>query len=245
MESKSIIVAGKNIHYLAAGKGQTLLFLHGVPGSAAMWEPIISAVSPHAYCVAPDLIGFGKSDKPRLNYSVEDHLLFLKGFIESLNLKQITLVLNNWGSIIGLEYARQYPDDISGLVLTEAYLRLEKNYQDISYFFEKIKMLEESKSAKLKSLLTDPFWKTLEDNPYINPESPVVHLIENYSAGLQKNPIKKLLLFSNPGFIVTKATVAWANKMLPNITAVDLGLESVTSSDAMATHFSKALLDWL
>jgi len=244
MESQTIIVHGANMHYLAEGKGKTLLFLHGVPGTSSMWEPIISKVSSRAACIAVDLIGLGKSDRPRLDYSIEDHNLFLSGFIDALDLNKITLVLNGWGSIIGLDYARQKPDRVSGLVFTDAYLRLEKNRQDISLIFEKLKLLAQDDSAKLKKMLTDAFWKTLQDNPYVNPDSNVVPIIEKYSAWLEKSPLKKLLLYGGPGFITTKAAVNWAIKTLPNLKAVDLG-PAATMSDTMATQFSEALLSWL
>lgn len=54
MDSQMIIVHGKNMHYLTAGSG--ILFLHGVPGACAMWQPIMSKVSPHAECIALDLL---------------------------------------------------------------------------------------------------------------------------------------------------------------------------------------------
>ncbi|HEV2614359.1 MAG TPA: alpha/beta fold hydrolase [Gammaproteobacteria bacterium] len=245
MESQNIVVMGKNMHYLTEGKGKTLLFLHGVPGTSDMWIPIMSLVSSQAQCIAVDLIGMGKSDKPKLDYSIDDHVLFLKGFIDSLGLDYFTLVLNGWGSIVGLEYARQYPDKIAGLVFTEAYLRLEKDHQNISLFFEKLKQLEKNESEKLKMMLTHAFWKTLEDNPYVNPNSPVIPVIENYSAWLEQAPNKKLLLYGGSGFLTTRAAANWAIKTLPNITAVDLGIEATTLSGVMAQKFSEALLGWL
>jgi haloalkane dehalogenase len=246
MESHNIFVHGAHMHYVDQGKGsRTLLFLHGAPGSSAMWESIISKVSSKARCVAVDLIGMGKSDKPKLDYSIEDHNLFLAGFIREMKLDYFTLVVNGWGSIVGLDYASQHPEKISGLVLTEAYLRLEKNRQDISLVFEKLKVLAQSDPDKLKKMLTGAFWKTLEDNPYVNPESKVIAIIEKYCAWLEKTPIKKLLLYGGPGFITTKTAVNWAAKNLQNITAVDLGAGAASLSDATAEKFSEALLEWL
>ncbi|HEV2613467.1 MAG TPA: alpha/beta fold hydrolase [Gammaproteobacteria bacterium] len=245
MESQHISVHGANMHYLTAGKGKTILFLHSAPGTSERWAPVILKVSKQAQCIALDLIGMGKSDSPKLEYSIEDHTLFLKGFIDTLNLEDITLVLSGWGSIVGLDYARHNEDKIKGLVFTEAYLRLEKNSQDISLYFEQLKKLESNESAKLKLMLTDAFWKTLKDNPYINPHSPVAYIIEQYSAWLQQTPIKKLLLHAGTGIITKKATITWANKTLPNLKVLDLGTGSTELLEPMADKFAEALLDWL
>ncbi|HEV2614356.1 MAG TPA: alpha/beta fold hydrolase [Gammaproteobacteria bacterium] len=245
MESQTITVNNVDMSYITQGMGKTLLFLHGVPGTSLMWEGIISNASSHAQCIAMDLIGLGKSGKPKLDYSIEDHVLFLKGFIDALDLQDLTLVLNGWGSIVGLDYARQYPDKISGLVFTEAYLRLEKNHLDISLFFERLKLFVKKESGKAKGMLSPAFLKTFQDNPYINSESPVISVIEEYSAWLQESEIKKLLLHAGLGFLTTKSAVEWATKKMPNLTAVDLGFESSNLSPLMATTFSDVLLSWL
>lgn len=244
MDTKTIIANGKEMHYLVKGSGKPILFLHSLPGTSAVWEPIILQASAYAQCIAVDLIGTGKSDKPRIDYSVEDHVFFLAGFIDALELREFTLVVTGWGSVIGLEYARLHSDRISGLVFTEAYLRIEKNFQEISLVFEKLKLLFMSDAEKLNRILTDAYRKALEDNPYVNPESKVVEIIENYSAWLQKTQIKKLLLYGGHGFLVTRSVVHWAVNNLPTITAIDLGVESTAQSDIAAQKFSEALLSW-
>jgi haloalkane dehalogenase len=70
-----------------------------------LWRNIIPHVLPHARCIAPDLIGMGKSDKPKLAYRFQDHARYLDGFIEELDLKNITLVVHDWGSGLGFHYA--------------------------------------------------------------------------------------------------------------------------------------------
>jgi hypothetical protein len=94
-------------------------------------------------------------------------------------------------------------------------------------------------------MLTPAFWRTVQDNPYVNPESNVISIIESYSAWLEKTPVKKLLIHGGPGFITTKTTVNWASRTFPNLTTVDLGAGVASMSDAMATKFSEALLNWL
>ena len=244
IQSNKVSVHGSQMHYLSEGTGKPIVFLHGAPVSSYVWRNIIPKVARKALCIAPDFIGMGESDKPAIEYTIQDHIKYFEGFAKALELKEITLVMLGLGSVVGMAYAQKYPEKISGLVFTDAYLRLEKNRQDISLIFEKLKVLAQDDSTKLKKMLTDAFWKTLQDNPYVNPDSKVIPIIEKYSEWLEKTPVKKLLLYGGPGFITTKTAVSWAIKTLPNLKAVDLG-PAATMSDAMAAKFSEALLSWL
>ena len=71
--SKYIEVHGANMHYIDEGSGDPILFLHGNPTSSYLWRNIIPYLVPHGRCIAPDLIGMGKSDKPDLDYRFFDH----------------------------------------------------------------------------------------------------------------------------------------------------------------------------
>jgi len=68
---KRVEVLGSQMAYVDEGEGQPVLFLHGNPTSSYLWRNIIPLVAPHARCIAPDLIGMGQSDKPRIGYRVE------------------------------------------------------------------------------------------------------------------------------------------------------------------------------
>jgi haloalkane dehalogenase len=129
--SKFIEVNGSNIHYLEEGEGNPILFLHGIPTSSYVWRNIIPHLSTLGRCIAPDLIGFGKSDKPDINYSLEDHINYIEGFIAKLGLKHITLVMHGWGSVIGFDYAMHHESNCLGLVFYEAFLRTA-NGNDLS-----------------------------------------------------------------------------------------------------------------
>ena len=67
-----------------------------------------------------DLIGFGKSDKPNINYGFEDVYMYLEAFIQKLQLKNITIVVQDWGSGLGFHYANQHRDNIKGIAFMEA-----------------------------------------------------------------------------------------------------------------------------
>ena len=108
-EIKRIAVLGPQTAYVDVGAGPAVLFLHGNPTSSYLWRDVISHVAPHGRCIAPDLIGMGSSDKPDIAYRIEDHARYLEGFVEALGLTETVLVLHDWGSALGLDWARRHP----------------------------------------------------------------------------------------------------------------------------------------
>jgi haloalkane dehalogenase len=125
-ESKFVEVQGAKIHYIDEGKGDPVLFLHGNPTSAYLWRNIVPHVTPIARAVAPDLIGMGRSDKPDIPYRFFDHSRYIEGFIQALDLKNITFVIHDWGSALGFNYARRHESNVKGLAFMEAILRPAK-----------------------------------------------------------------------------------------------------------------------
>jgi len=122
-ESKFLDVNGSKMHYVDVGKGDPILFLHGQPTSSYLWRNVIPHLSDKGRCIAPDLIGMGKSDKPDIPYKFEDHYDYLEKFIEKLKLKNITLVIHDWGSDLGFHYANMHRDNIKGIAFMEAVYR--------------------------------------------------------------------------------------------------------------------------
>jgi haloalkane dehalogenase len=119
-ESRYVEVLGSRLHYVEEGEGDPILFLHGNPTSSYLWRNVIPFVTPVGRAIAMDLIGFGRSDKPDIAYTAQDHYRFVEGFIEALGLENLTLVLHDWGSVLGLEYARRHPERIKGVAFMEA-----------------------------------------------------------------------------------------------------------------------------
>ena len=122
-ESKYIDINGSKIHYIDEGEGNPILFLHGNPTSSYLWRNIIPYLQPMGRCIAPDLIGMGKSDKPDIKYGFQDTYDYLEAFIDSLGLKNITLVIHDWGSGLGFHYANTHRDNIKGIAFMEAMVR--------------------------------------------------------------------------------------------------------------------------
>lgn len=121
-ESKFVKVLGSRMHYIEQGKGNPILFLHGNPTSSYLWRNIIPYLTNQGRVIAVDNIGFGKSDKPDIDYTFTDHFRYMKGFIDAIGLQNITLVTHEWGSALGFNYAANYPDNVCGIAFMEAAL---------------------------------------------------------------------------------------------------------------------------
>ena len=130
-ESKYIEIHGSKMHYIDEGSGDPILFLHGAPTSSYLWRNVIPHVTSLGRAIAPDLIGMGRSDKPSLDYRYRDHYEYLEGFINALDLKNITLVLHDWGSALGFHFAAQNPERIKRIAFMEAMV-LNRSWTDFA-----------------------------------------------------------------------------------------------------------------
>jgi len=119
-ESRFLEIDGANIHYIEKGAGDPILFLHGNPTSSYLWRNIIPHLTSVGRCIAMDLIGMGKSDKPDIEYRFFDHVKYVEGFIEKMRLENITLVIHDWGSGLGFHYAMHHESNVKGIAFMEA-----------------------------------------------------------------------------------------------------------------------------
>ena len=119
-ESHFVEVLGSKIHYVDEGEGPVFLFLHGNPTSSYLWRNVIPHVTPIGRALAMDLVGFGKSDKPDIGYTFQEHQSYVDGFIAALGLEDIVLVIHDWGSMLGIDYARRQTANVKGVVFMEA-----------------------------------------------------------------------------------------------------------------------------
>jgi len=94
--------------------------LHGNPTSPYHWRNIVPYAAKNHRVVAPDLIGMGDSSKPDIGYTFANHVLYVDGFIEVMRLRDITLVVHDWGSVPGMTYARRNPENIRAIAFMEA-----------------------------------------------------------------------------------------------------------------------------
>ena len=119
-KSKYIEVLGSRMHYIDEGTGDPILFIHGQPTSSYLWRNVMPEVKPYGRIIAVDLIGMGKSDKPDIDYRFVDHARYIDGFIQKLGLKNITLVIHDWGSALGFHYAKRHENNVKGIAFMEA-----------------------------------------------------------------------------------------------------------------------------
>lgn len=117
----TIQVLDSFIAYRDSGSQQEpiVLFLHGNPTSSYIWRNIIPHVEPAARCIAPDLIGFGQSGKPAIDYRFSDQVRYLDAFIEALNLQTVFLVAQDWGTALAFHFAARHPERVLGLAFME------------------------------------------------------------------------------------------------------------------------------
>jgi haloalkane dehalogenase len=116
--SRFLDVDGHKMHYIDEGAGDTLLFVHGTPSWSFEYRKIIIALSRKCRCIAIDHIGFGLSDKPEsYDYSPGQHSRNLEAFIKTMKLRDLTMVLHDFGGPIGLNYISRHPQNIRKIVL--------------------------------------------------------------------------------------------------------------------------------
>jgi haloalkane dehalogenase len=144
-------IAGLRIHYLDEGPrvAAPVLMLHGEPSWSYLYRKMIPIITTAGHrAVAPDLAGFGRSDKParREDYTYQFHVDVMTGLIKSLDLREITLVGQDWGGLIGLRIAAEHPDRFARIVvantglptgdqpMTEGFLRWREYSQTVENF---------------------------------------------------------------------------------------------------------------
>lgn len=112
-------VNGLRVHYVDEGQGDPILCLHGEPTWSFLYRKMIPPLAGHGRVIAPDLIGFGRSDKfsEIEDYSYAMHRDVLAGFITALDLRRVALVCQDWGGILGLAIATEMPERFARLVI--------------------------------------------------------------------------------------------------------------------------------
>lgn len=117
-EPQYIEIEGLRMAYIEHGTGDPVLMLHGEPTWGYLYRKMIPPLAKTGRTVVPDLIGFGRSDKPVAEnaYSYRAHVRWMRGFIETLDLTHITLICQDWGGLIGIRVLSQMPERFSRLV---------------------------------------------------------------------------------------------------------------------------------
>lgn len=122
---KKASIAGLEMAFSETGSGRPILFLHGNPTSSYLWRDIIPKVSKFGRCIALDLIGMGDSDKlPHSgpgSYSLAENQFYVDGFMSELGLdRDVVLIVHDWGSVLGIDWARRHAAAVRGIAHMEA-----------------------------------------------------------------------------------------------------------------------------
>jgi haloalkane dehalogenase len=121
---RRITVLDTHLSCVDTGAGEPVVFLHGNPTSSYLWRNVIPHVEPLGRCLAPDLVGMGASGPSAGgSFRFADHARHLDAWFEALALRDVTLVVHDWGSALGFHWARRHPDRVKGLVYMEAIVR--------------------------------------------------------------------------------------------------------------------------
>jgi len=123
-ERRRLAVLDSHMTYVQVGVGDPIVFLHGNPTSSYLWRNVIPHLAGRGRCLAPDLIGMGRSGKaPSGGYRLADHVRYLDAWFEAVDLRRVTLVVHDWGSALGFHWARRHPERVKALVYMEAIVR--------------------------------------------------------------------------------------------------------------------------
>lgn len=125
---RHVRVLDTTMAYLECGDGDPAVFLHGNPTYSYLWRNVLPHVSPHARCIAPDLVGFGRSAKLEPSgpdrYHFDEQRRHVDALLEALGIhERVTFVLHDWGSVLGFDWARRHPDRVAGIAYLEAVVR--------------------------------------------------------------------------------------------------------------------------
>jgi pimeloyl-ACP methyl ester carboxylesterase len=122
VQSRFANVNGIKIHYLVAGKGEPIILLHGYAQNSHMWRPAIAELAKANMVVAPDLRGFGQSDKPLQGYGKATMAQDIHALAVSLGFKRVRIVGHDIGLMVAYAYAAQFPAEVDRIVLMDAFL---------------------------------------------------------------------------------------------------------------------------
>jgi haloalkane dehalogenase len=122
---KYLSVLGQRMAYVEMGSGDPIVFQHGNPTSSYLWRNIMPALAKQGRCIALDLIGMGDSDKLMPSgpdrYTLAEHQRFFDAAMDALGVtNKVTLVLHDWGSSLGFDWARRHANALKGICYMEA-----------------------------------------------------------------------------------------------------------------------------
>ena len=162
-EKKQIGALGHSMAYVEVGEGDPILFLHGNPTSSYLWRNVIPHLEKQGRCIAPDLLGMGDSEKKYPcgagTYKFLEHSSYLDALIEVLGIEDnVTLVLHDWGSGLGFDWANRNRDSVKGIAYMEAIVRpvtWEEWPESARRFFQRLRSEEGEEMILARNLFIE------------------------------------------------------------------------------------------
>ena len=153
-QKKHQLVLGRKMAYVEVGSGDPVVFLHGNPTSSYLWRNILPHVEALGRIIAPDLIGMGDSEKlpdsGPTSYTFVEHRRYLDALLEELGVKErVTLVVHDWGTALGFDWAYRHQDAMRGIAYMEGIVK-PRNWSEIpSPFRETLQALRSPEGEQM------------------------------------------------------------------------------------------------
>lgn len=116
-------ILGSTMHWVEAGTGDPIVMLHGNPTNSFLWRKVFAGLDGKGRLIAPDMIGFGKSGKPDIDYNLETHQKYMDAWFEEMDLQNVTLLLQDYGGFFGVNWASRHADRVKAIAFMEPVLR--------------------------------------------------------------------------------------------------------------------------
>src|SRR6478752_3336674 len=114
---RELTLHGNRVSYLDEGAGDVVLLIHGIGGSSECWREVVERLAKRHRVIAVDLLGHGQSDKPRGDYSLGAFAVWLRDFLDALNIHEATVIGHSFGGGVALQFAHQHKEYCRRLVL--------------------------------------------------------------------------------------------------------------------------------
>lgn len=187
IRDERVLLHGHEVAFLTGGTGETLLFIHGIAGSCGTFDTVLEDVAEHHHVIAPDLLGHGRSAKPKGDYSLGAYASGLRDLLEVMEIEQVTVIGHSMGGGVAMQFAYQFPERCNRLVLVasgglgpEVTMLLRAATLPGSDLF--LKLVTSDRAKRWFSSATDPLrrWG-------IQPTPSMVHVGEHFACLQDRN----------------------------------------------------------
>jgi len=179
--TKQVEIYGQKIYYQEAGSGPDVILLHGLGGDSTNWAATLPALAAKFHVIVPDQVGFGRSDKPMIDYRIGTLVDFLNAFYKKVGISRATLVGNSLGGWVAMDFALAHPDKVNRLVLVDSAGYSQKRTGGPPLTRELLLALNPATIAGEKQLMSLVFYNKAFATDQIAEQALMLHLRKNDS----------------------------------------------------------------